>query len=93
MGVFLDPVIEDVSTVLEPGDALALYTDGLAEAHAPDRTVTVQEMIEQLKQTSPVVAQDAIDALLKLADLDDDVRDDIAILAAHVKATQGDGNA
>ena len=91
LGVFPDPIIEEVSTVLKPGDMLALYTDGLSEAHAPDRTVTVQEMIEELKQTSPRFAQDAIDALLKLADLDDDVRDDVAILAAQVKATQTDG--
>jgi len=85
LGVFSDPVIEEVSTVLEPGDMMALYTDGLLEAHAPNHTVTVEEMIEQLKQTSPAFAQDAVDALLKLVDLDGDVRDDIAILAAQVK--------
>jgi hypothetical protein len=89
LGVFLDPVIEEVSTVLEPGDALALYTDGLSEAHAPHRTVTAPEMIEQLSQHSPRVAQDAIDALLNLVDLDGDVRDDIAILAAQVIPTNG----
>ena len=91
LGVFADPVIEEVSTTLRPGDMLALYTDGLSEAHAPERTVTVQEMIEELNQSSPRVAQEAIDALLKLVDLDDDVRDDIAILAAQVTATQTDG--
>ena len=93
LGVFSDPIIEDVSTVLVPGDALALYTDGLSEAHAPDRTVTTQEMIEQLTQRSPRFAQDAIDALLELVDLDDDVRDDIAIIAAQVKLTNGRGSA
>jgi serine phosphatase RsbU (regulator of sigma subunit) len=92
LGVFSDPIIEEVSTVLEPGDALALYTDGLSEAHAPDRTVTTQEMIEQLTQRSPRFAQDAIDALLELVDLDDDVRDDIAILAAQVRLTNGRGS-
>jgi serine phosphatase RsbU (regulator of sigma subunit) len=92
LGIFPDPVIQEVSTILKPGDILALYTDGLLEAHAPDRTVTVQEMIEQLKRTSPRSAQDAIDALLELANLDDDVRDDIAMLTAQVKTTQADGN-
>jgi hypothetical protein len=87
LGVFPDPVIEQVSTILEPGDSLALYTDGLSEAHAPDRTVTAQEMIEQLEKHSPRFAQDAIDALLELVNLDDDVRDDIAILAVQVKPT------
>jgi serine phosphatase RsbU (regulator of sigma subunit) len=66
LGVFSDPIIEDVSTVLEPGDALALYTDGLSEAHAPDHTVTTQEMIAQLRQRSRRFAQDAIAAQVKL---------------------------
>jgi serine phosphatase RsbU (regulator of sigma subunit) len=89
LGVFSDPVIEEVSTVLAPGDALALYTDGLADAHAPDRTITAQEMIERIRQHPPRLAQDAIDALLELVDLDGDVRDDIAILAAQVTAGNG----
>jgi len=75
--------------VLAPGDALALYTDGLTEAHAPNRTITAQEMIERIRQRPPQLAQDAIDALLELVDLDGDVRDDIAILAAQVTAGNG----
>jgi serine phosphatase RsbU (regulator of sigma subunit) len=85
LGIFSDPVIHEVSTTLTPGDMLALYTDGLLEAHAPDRTVTVREMIQELNQSSPRVAQEAIDSLLKLVELDDGVRDDIAILAAQIK--------
>ena len=88
LGVFPDPVIDEVSTVLAPGDALALYTDGLADAHAPDRTITAQEMIERIRQHPPRLAQDAIDALLELVDLDGEVRDDIAILAAQVRRDQ-----
>ena len=84
LGIFPDPDIREVSTTLEAGDVLALYTDGLSEARAPDRTVTVQEMRERLGQSSPGVAQDAIDALLDLVELDDTVRDDIAILAVRV---------
>jgi Stage II sporulation protein E (SpoIIE)/GAF domain len=85
LGIFSDPVIEEVSTVLKPGDTLALYTDGLFEAQAPDGTLTVEEMIEHLKKSALSSAQDAIDALLTLLDSNDDARDDIAILAAQVK--------
>jgi sigma-B regulation protein RsbU (phosphoserine phosphatase) len=84
LGVFPDPLIEEASTVLEPGDMLVLYTDGLLEAHAPARMVTVAEMIEQLGGTSPRTAQQAIDALLELVEFDDPVRDDIAMLAARI---------
>ncbi len=85
LGVFSDPVIEETTTTLAPGDALALYTDGLLEAHAPDRTVTPQEMIHRLEASSPQQAQQTIDALIGLVDLNADVRDDIAILAARVR--------
>jgi stage II sporulation SpoE-like protein/GAF domain-containing protein len=86
LGIFSDPSITEVSTILRAGDALALYTDGLTEAHAPASMVTVQAMIEQLAGNSPRFARDAIDSLLELIDLDAGARDDIAILAARVKS-------
>jgi Stage II sporulation protein E (SpoIIE)/GAF domain len=84
LGVFADPQIGEATTVLAPGDSLALYTDGLLEAHAPDRTLTSEQMIEQLRRRSPERADETIDALLDLVDLDEGVRDDIAILSARV---------
>ena len=53
LGVFADPIIEEASAVLSLGDSLALYTDGLLEAHAPARTVTPEQMVEQLQSSSP----------------------------------------
>jgi hypothetical protein len=91
LGVFPDPVIPAVTTTLEAGDVLALYTDGLSEARAPERTVTVGEMRERLRRNSLGVAQDAIDALLDLVELDDTVRDDIAILAVRVGEQSSNG--
>jgi hypothetical protein len=73
---------EDVSTYLDPGDALALYTDGLTEANAPRRIVTVDEMTAPLCVRSPRTAQHVVDALLNPIAADGEVRDDIAILAA-----------
>lgn len=92
LGVFSDPIIEEVSTILKPGDMLAMYTDGLLEAHAPDRALTAQQMIDHLTQTSLRSAQDAVDALVKLVDLDGYVRDDIAILAAQVTSPDERGH-
>ena len=48
-------------------------------------------MSEQLRRSSPVVAQDAIDALIELVGLDDTVRDDIAILALRVSEPASNG--
>ena len=84
LGVFSDPVIEEASTILAPGDSLALYTDGLSEALAPDSTLSPEEMTRQLERASSRSAQGMIDALIGLVDLDGGARDDIAILAARV---------
>ncbi len=86
LGVFADARIGEAATVLEPGDTLALYTDGLLEAHAPARTLTSEQMIERLDRAAPAAAQETIDALLDLVELDERVRDDIAILSARVTA-------
>ncbi len=83
LGLFPDPVIEDVSTTLRPGDTLALYTDGLLEAHAPRRIATAQDVMEHLAHAPIEHAQDAVDSLLELANPEDQVRDDIAVLAAR----------
>jgi hypothetical protein len=91
LGVFAEAAIEEVSTMLEPGDALALYTDGLPEAHAPTRMISTGEMIEQLSAKAPVSARQAIDALLELLGSEDGVRDDIAILSARVRLGSASG--
>ncbi|MCW3058171.1 MAG: putative sensor protein [Solirubrobacterales bacterium] len=85
LGVFADPAINDASTILRPGDGLTLYTDGLSEAHAPDRTLTANDMLKQLAASPPRFAQEAIDTLLELVGLTDDARDDVAILSTRVK--------
>jgi serine phosphatase RsbU (regulator of sigma subunit) len=87
LGIFPDPTIEQVSTTLAPGDSLALYTDGLTEAHAPRRIVSVQEMIAQLRRAPASSAQASIDALLELIDLDHRIADDIAILTVRIAAS------
>lgn len=84
LGVFPDTEIEEARTILRPGDALALYTDGLTEAHAPRQMLSVSEMIERLQRTPRRTPQDAIDALLGLIEPGSGVGDDIAILAAQV---------
>ena len=84
LGVFADAEIEETQTIMRPGDALTLYTDGLTEAHAPGRLLSVAQMIERLRGAPRESAQDQIDALLGLLAPDGRVGDDIAILAVQV---------
>ena len=85
LGVFDEPAIEERTAMLEPDDMVALYTDGLPEAHAPARTIGSGEMIEQLTLTAPTSPRGAIESLLALIAPSESVRDDIAILCAQVK--------
>ena len=86
LGVFADPEIEDAVTTLARNDTLALYTDGLLEAHAPRRILTSEQVIEHLRGLSPERAADTVQALFELVGRDDDVRDDVALLAVRVRA-------
>ncbi len=88
LGVFEDPRISESTATLYPGDSLTLYTDGLAEAHAPHRVLTSGDLVEQLSGAAPGSAREAIAALLALVDLDERARDDIAILTALVAPRQ-----
>ncbi len=87
LGVFPDARIAETSTVLGPGDALALYTDGLAEAQAPERFLSSSEMLGALARSAPGTARDTVGTLLGLLDLTQGARDDIAILAVRVDGT------
>ena len=86
LGIFAETAIHEASAVLSPGDSLALYTDGLLEAHEAAHTLTSQAMIDQLRSDPPAAARETIDTLLRLVELDEHVRDDIAILSARVTA-------
>jgi serine phosphatase RsbU (regulator of sigma subunit) len=91
LGVFPDARIEETTTLLGEGDSLALYTDGLSEAHAPARMLDPAEMLAALSRTPPESAQETITALVGLLDLSQGARDDIAILAVKVGAVQARG--
>jgi serine phosphatase RsbU (regulator of sigma subunit) len=87
LGRFEDARVQDERTVLRVGDALALYTDGLSEAHAPQRMHSVAELTAPLRARAARSAQDVLDALLAPVGADEG-RDDIAILTALARAAE-----
>ena len=87
LGVVDDPRIADTVLDLEPGDALLLYTDGLTEAGAPERTLTTPEVAELLAQVRGETAAETAEGCLSsaIAAGGGVTRDDIAVLVVQVK--------
>jgi PAS domain S-box-containing protein len=82
LGLVAEPDLEDRSGVLEPGDAIVIYTDGLTEAAAPERVWTPEELAAVASQGAGEPAARLVERLLdatvgSLANL----RDDVAVLA------------
>ena len=50
LGVVEDPALSDATVDLGPGDALFLYTDGVTEAHAPDRILEAEDVARLLER-------------------------------------------
>jgi serine phosphatase RsbU (regulator of sigma subunit) len=77
--------------VLGVGDSLALYTDGLAEAQAPSKLLSGEQMMAALAERTAETAGETISTLLGLVDLTQGARDDIAILVVRIAAAQSRG--
>lgn len=86
-GVWTDADFRQQRYRLSPGDMLVAYTDGLLEAHAPDRILTPQE----LASLASDCVQQPLSAFLRalesaaLGSSIEPVRDDIATLALAVE--------
>ena len=52
---------------------------------APRRAVSVEELLGALEGIHPARSRDVLDQLLRLADVEQGARDDIAILVAQVR--------
>jgi serine/threonine protein phosphatase PrpC len=80
------PEVADSATELAPGETLLLYTDGLTEAAAPERTLTTADVERLLAGARGETAEQTAGACLDraLADGGGVVRDDVAVLVAQV---------
>ena len=82
LGVLDDVLFEDVETVLEPGDAIIAYTDGVLDAGAPDRLLDTAALARLAAEHTGRSAAELAEALERAA-LEVSAgtpRDDIAVL-------------
>jgi serine phosphatase RsbU (regulator of sigma subunit) len=84
-GLPITPAIAEVD--LADGDTLLLYSDGLLEAHAPDRTVDPMDLPDLLARVGTLELGDGLVSVCsELVGGPGQGRDDLAILAARRKA-------
>jgi PAS domain S-box-containing protein len=86
LGVLPDPVLSDETLELRPGDALFLYTDGVTEAHAPDRIMGPADIARLLEDCADGDAAELIECIEQAVSSlgSGPQNDDIAMLALRV---------
>jgi PAS domain S-box-containing protein len=86
LGVLPDAAFGEQTVRLAAGDVVVLYTDGLTDAHAPERMLEEGDVLEALKGAGPQSAGEIALQLERAATgaTDAEPRDDIAILVVKV---------
>lgn len=68
LGLIPDQKYRETSMILEPGDQMVLYTDGIVETHNPRGEMFGTRRLDQLLENCSVQAQFLLDSVLKSVD-------------------------
>lgn len=87
LGLFPKADLADATVILEPGESLVLYTDGVTEARGPDGEFAewrLRELLASSAEASAKVLAEKVEAAV-LAHQGGTAGDDIAILVVHAE--------
>ncbi len=90
LGLMAGMSYEEKTTVLEPGDSLLLHSDGIAEAHAPDREMFGFPRLKQLVESSgsgEALIDAVLDAHARFVGPGADQEDDITMVTLERSAS------
>jgi PAS domain S-box-containing protein len=86
LGIVAQPELSEAETLLEPGDALVLYTDGVIEASPGDDAFGPERFADFVStlagRDAPAIAERIEEAVLDLQS--GDLRDDVAVVVVRV---------
>jgi serine phosphatase RsbU (regulator of sigma subunit) len=87
VGIFRDVEFTAAEVVLETGDLLLLYTDGIVELRGPDGVFGEELLRAGLARTAGLPAGDVLAAVARAAAeaQEGEARDDLALLALRVR--------
>lgn len=88
LGVFDDPALVDVEAVLNPGDSLAVFTDGLTEARQGQAIMGEERLRRAAADCAGRSAEECADLLLRAASdfARGSLRDDVAVVVVRFTA-------
>jgi serine phosphatase RsbU (regulator of sigma subunit)/anti-sigma regulatory factor (Ser/Thr protein kinase) len=87
LGIMDDPPLPDSELELVPGDIVLFYTDGVTDAHAPQRQISHEQLVAALAECagqSPAEVATHIEGLA-VGGIEGPPRDDIAILVVALE--------
>lgn len=84
LGAVDDPHFAEVDLELHTGDTVVLYTDGLSDAHAPERFNSEARILQALTGCVGLRPAQVLDCLCQALLGDGEQRDDLALLAVRV---------
>jgi sigma-B regulation protein RsbU (phosphoserine phosphatase) len=94
LGLLPDPPYEEGSRILEPGDLVVMFSDGIVEARSPDATMYGTPRLRQLVSKAGTGSADAL-----LTSLREDLLqfqagaiqdDDVTLVVLKVEASESD---
>lgn len=91
VGVTEDPLLQDATVDLRPGEALVLYTDGVTERHAGDRFFDEEGLAAAVSRCAGFTAETMAERieLAARAFVEDEIRDDLAIVVVRMPTRTG----
>jgi serine phosphatase RsbU (regulator of sigma subunit) len=86
LGIVAQPELSEAETLLEPGDALVLYTDGVIEAGEPRGAFGLEGLVSVLRSSAGLSANEIAERIdTAVVGLGEEPPDDVAVVVLRIR--------